>query len=63
MRLAFLIVGILCILVAAIWILQGTYVLKQGFMAGSMRWTYIGIVVAAAGILLVVLGLTLRRRT
>ncbi len=63
MRWALLIIGILCVLVAVVWILQGTYVLKQGFMAGSMRWTYIGAGVGVVGIVLIVLGLAIRRRT
>ena len=62
MRLLFLILGVLLVLLGGLWILQGTSVLRQGFMAGEMRWTYIGIAVAAAGIVLVVLGSTRRPR-
>jgi hypothetical protein len=44
-----------------VWVLQGTYVLTQGAMAGDMKWTIIGAILAVVGIVLVVLGATRRR--
>ena len=62
MKWVLIIVGALAVLAGAVWILQGTHVLTQGFMAGDMRWTRNGAIVAAVGIVLVVIGATLRRR-
>ncbi len=62
MKIALIIVGALAILAGAVWMLQGTHVLTQGFMAGDMRWTRNGAIVAAVGIVLVVLGATRKRR-
>jgi hypothetical protein len=53
--------GCLLILVGGVWALQGLNVLTQGAMAGHTRWTLIGGVLAAAGIVLVVVG-ALRRK-
>ncbi len=61
MRWYLLVVGILLILVGAVWALQGENVLAYGQMAGHSRWTYIGIVLAAAGVALTVLGSRRRR--
>lgn len=60
MKLAVLILGILFILVGGVWVLQGTNVLTQGAMAGHMRWTGIGAVLGAAGIVLVVVAARIR---
>lgn len=62
MKWVLIIVGALVILLGAGWILQGTGVLKQGFMAGDMKWARNGAIVAAVGIVLVVLGATRKRR-
>jgi uncharacterized membrane protein YdcZ (DUF606 family) len=56
MRWYLLVVGILLILIGAVWALQGEGLLAYGQMAGHSRWTYIGAVLAAAGIALTVLG-------
>jgi uncharacterized membrane protein YdcZ (DUF606 family) len=52
---------VLLILVGVVWMLQGTNVLTQGVMAGHMRWTFIGGILAVVGIALVVLG-AMRRK-
>jgi hypothetical protein len=62
MKWILIILGSLLVLTGGIWVLQGTNVLTQGEMAGHMKWTLIGGVLAAVGIVLVVLG-ALRRKT
>jgi hypothetical protein len=57
MKLLLIIIGILLILVGAVWVLQGTYVLTQGGMAGDMKWTFIGGILAAVGVALLVIGI------
>ncbi len=49
-------VGIILAAIGILWILQGTDVLKAGFMAGQMQWAYLGIVALIAGIALLVFG-------
>jgi hypothetical protein len=50
MRLVLNIVGILCLLMGCVWILQGINVLPGSFMTGQMKWAVYGAVVAGAGI-------------
>ncbi|MGA2641587.1 MAG: hypothetical protein ABSG21_11880 [Spirochaetia bacterium] len=61
MKWILIIVGILLILLGGVWVLQGTHVLTQGVMAGDMKWTYIGGILAAVGIVLLVIGASRRR--
>jgi hypothetical protein len=61
MKWVLIILGCLLILIGGVWALQGLNVLTQGAMAGHTRWTLIGGVLAAGGIVLVVVG-ALRRR-
>jgi hypothetical protein len=56
-----IVLGCLLILVGGVWALQGLNVLTQGAMAGHGRWTAIGGVLVAAGILLVVVGASRRK--
>jgi len=51
-RIGSLIVGVIAILVAAVWILQGTGVLPGSFMTGQRMWLVIGIIVAIVGLAL-----------
>jgi len=62
MKLFFIILGCLLILVGGVWALQGLNVLTQGAMAGHSRWTLIGGVLAAGGIVLVVVGALRKKR-
>jgi uncharacterized integral membrane protein len=55
MRWILSIVGILLALLGGLWILQGTDVIRSGFMAGQMQYTILGIVVAIVGVGLLVL--------
>jgi hypothetical protein len=55
--------GGLLIAIGALWALQGLGVITQGAMAGHMRWTLIGGILAVAGAVLVVMGFSRRRST
>ena len=57
MKWLLIIVGALLILIGAVWVLQGTNVLTQGAMAGHMKWTLIGGILAAVGIVLLLIGI------
>ena len=50
MKLVLTIVGVLLILIGAIWILQGFNVLQVGFMAGQMQYALLGAILAIVGI-------------
>ena len=60
MRWVLIVLGALLVLIGAVWALQGLNVFTQGAMAGHMRWTAIGGVLAAAGIVSIVFGARLR---
>jgi hypothetical protein len=51
-----LVVGIIGLLVGAVWMLQGVGVITGSFMTGQRLWLYIGIVVAFVGLVLVIGG-------
>ncbi len=59
MRMALQLVGSLCCLIGAVWILQGINVLPGSFMTGQMKWAVYGAVVLLVGIGMLVAG---RRR-
>jgi hypothetical protein len=48
------VLGIVCLPVGAVWILQGTKILNSGFMAGHRRWILIGGVILIAGIVILI---------
>jgi hypothetical protein len=52
MRISSLVVGVIAILVGAVWILQGTGTLPGSFMTGQRMWLIIGIIVAVIGLAL-----------
>jgi uncharacterized membrane protein len=62
MRWVLIVVGIVLILIGVGWALQGGSVLPYGQMAGQSRWIYLGIALAAVGVVLLVLGLRLKAR-
>ncbi len=62
MRWAWLIVGVLAILVGAVWTLQGLDVLKGSSMSGGTMWTIIGIILAVVGLALVGIGAGVGRK-
>jgi hypothetical protein len=53
-------VGAVCLLVGAVWFLQGVGVIGGSFMTDSTLWLVIGLVVALVGVAL--LGLWVRGR-
>jgi hypothetical protein len=63
MKWILIIVGALLFILGGLWLLQGTHVLTQGVMAGDLKWTYIGGVLALAGIVLFVIGVRRRKST
>ncbi len=62
MRIVLDIVGVLLVLVGAVWILQGINVLPGSFMTGQIQWAINGGIAAAAGIVLLVVANLRRRR-
>jgi hypothetical protein len=57
-------VGIVCILIGGVWALQGLGVIGGSFMTNSPTWLAIGLLVVAAGLVLIFDGTrSLRRRT
>lgn len=47
------ILGVLLSLMGLVWILQGTNILKTGFMAGHLQYALYGLVALAVGIALI----------
>jgi LPXTG-motif cell wall-anchored protein len=56
MKWLFYVLGVLLAVIGIIWILQGTDVLKTGFMAGHMQYALLGLIALIAGVALFVLG-------
>ena len=54
MKIALNVVGVILMLMGAIWFLQGINVLPGSFMTGQTKWAVIGAVTAAIGIALLV---------
>lgn len=50
MKLVVNIVGVLMVLIGALWTLQGSNVLAGSAMSGQSMWLWIGIVVLVAGL-------------
>jgi len=61
MKWILIIVGALLVLLGGVWVLQGTHILTQGVMAGDMKWTYIGGILALVGIALIIMGASRRK--
>ncbi|TMC31499.1 MAG: hypothetical protein E6I84_07805 [Chloroflexi bacterium] len=57
MRLGSLVLGVIGLLVGAVWILQGVGVLPGSFMSGQRLWLVIGVIVAVIGLALTYRGL------
>jgi hypothetical protein len=60
-RIALVVVGVIVLLVGAVFAGQGSGLLPGSVMTGEKMWLYIGIVLAIFGIILIVLGLRRRR--
>ena len=54
MRIAANALAVLCLLTGCVWILQGINVLPGSFMTGQTKWAVYGVLVAAAGVGLLV---------
>jgi uncharacterized membrane protein HdeD (DUF308 family) len=55
------IIGVLLLLMGSVWILQGLNILTQGFMAGHIQYTVLGVIVDVAGIALLVVAFRRRK--
>ena len=59
MRIVLIIVGILCLLIGCVWLLQGINILRGSYMSGQTKWALWGVLLLIVGIGLLV---TSRRR-
>jgi hypothetical protein len=55
-RTALTVVGVVAVLVGAVWIGQGANLIPGSFMTGDRNWLGIGLFVAAAGVAAIVFG-------
>lgn len=55
-------IGAVCVVVGAIWFLQGLGVIGGSFMSSSPTWLIIGLIVAVVGLVIVVMGARGSRR-
>ncbi len=61
-RIALVAVGVLAVIVGALWIGQGSGLIPGSAMSGDRTWFYVGIVVLVVGIILLVVGIRRNRR-
>jgi hypothetical protein len=54
MKILTILVGLVLLAMGGVWTLQGAGLVGGSFMTGQTRWLYIGIVVALAGLALLV---------
>jgi hypothetical protein len=57
-----MVLGLLALVLGAVWTLQGLSVLDDSVMSGVQIWSIIGPVVAVIGLVLIVTGLRIRNR-
>jgi len=50
MRILLNVVGVLCLLMGCVWILQGINILPGSFMTGQSKWAMYGALLVIAGI-------------
>ena len=62
MRLILTVLGVLLVILGAIWFFQGINVLPGSFMTGQSRWAVNGGIAVAAGLVLIVLGLVMKKK-
>jgi hypothetical protein len=55
------VIGVILVVVGALWSLQGAGAVGGGAMSGHSQWLVIGIIVALAGVALLVSGVAKRR--
>jgi uncharacterized Tic20 family protein len=56
-RIALIIVGVVALIVGAVFAGQGANLIPGSSMTGDRMWLYIGLIVAIVGIILIVIGL------
>jgi len=56
-------IGLLAIVVGALWTVQGLDILTDSKMSGKQTWTFIGVGLAAVGLILTVIGERVRSRS
>ena len=61
-RVALVVVGVIALIVGAVFAGQGANLIPGSSMTGDRMWLYIGVIVAVVGIVLIVLGLRRPRR-
>jgi hypothetical protein len=61
MRWVLSIVAVVLLLMGTVWILQGLNILRQGFMAGQIQYSILGLIVDVVGLALLV-GANRRRK-
>jgi len=62
-RIALMVVGALALVTGGVWIGQGLNLIPGSVMTGDKTWFYIGLVVLALGVVLLLAGLRRSRRT
>ena len=55
MRIILSLVGVLCLLIGGVWVLQGINVLPGSFMTGQTKWAIYGAALLCVGIVLLVM--------
>ena len=56
------VVGIVLVIFGAVWFFQGTDVLPGSLMTGQSRWAVNGGIAVAAGLVLIVLGVVMKKK-
>jgi hypothetical protein len=62
MKIFLIILGIVLLLMGGVWFFQGISVLPGSFMTGSPTWEGIGLATGIGGLLLIVVGIFLKKR-
>jgi|1186.fasta_scaffold809248_2 hypothetical protein len=57
-----MVLGLLALVLGAVWTLQGLDVLGDSVMSGKQMWAVIGPIVAVIGLVLIVVGVRIRQR-
>jgi hypothetical protein len=57
-----MVLGLLALVLGAVWTLQGLDVLGDSVMSGKQMWAVIGPIVAVIGLVLIVVGVRIRHR-
>ena len=55
-RTAFVVLGVILVLVGLVWIGQGLSLIPGSFMTGDRMWFYTGLVMVVVGAVLIILG-------